>query len=69
MGGCAEPGMGGRRRFGAINNPISLEIYAEQNKSGGKLDTARKNYEGSNVYVSQYHSAYTDNEKSSPAVI
>ena len=49
--------------FGAINNPISLEIYAEQNKSGGKLDTARKNYEGSNVYVSQYHSAYTDNEK------
>lgn len=55
--------------FGAINNPISLEIYAEQNKSGGKLDTARKNYEGSNVYVSQYHSAYTDNEKSSPAVI
>ena len=49
--------------FGAINNPISLEIYAEQNTSGGKLDTARKNYEGSNVYVSQYHSAYTDNEK------
>lgn len=49
--------------FGAINNPISLEIYAAQNTSGGKLDTARKNYEGSNVYVSQYHSAYTDNEK------
>ena len=49
--------------FGAINNPISLEIYAEQNKSGGKLDEARKDYEGSNVYVSQYHSAYTDNEK------
>lgn len=49
--------------FGAINNPISLEIYAAQNESDGKLDTARKNYEGSNVYVSQYHSAYTDNEK------
>ena len=63
MGSCAEPGMGGRRRFGAINNPISLEIYADQNKSDGKLDKARKDYEGSNVYVSQYHSAYTDNEK------
>ena len=49
--------------FGAINNPISLEIYADHNKSGGKLDEARKDYEGSNVYVSQYHSAYTDNEK------
>lgn len=49
--------------FGAINNPISLEIYADQNKSDGKLDKARKDYEGSNVYVSQYHSAYTDNEK------
>ena len=49
--------------FGAINNPISLEIYAAQNTSGGKLDEARKDYEGSNVYVSQYHSAYTDNEK------
>ena len=49
--------------FGAINNPISLEIYAVQNKSDGKLDKARKDYEGSNVYVSQYHSAYTDNEK------
>ena len=49
--------------FGAINNPISMEIYADHNKSGGKLDEARKDYEGSNVYVSQYHSAYTDNEK------
>lgn len=49
--------------FGAINNPISLEIYADQNESGGSIANARKDYEGSNVYVSQYHSAYTDNEK------
>ena len=55
--------------FGAINNPISLEIYAEQNKSGGKLVLLVKTMKDQMFMYPNITLLIPITKKSSPAVI